>query len=54
MTDSPAQVIQTLLANPTNLQHVRSVTTPDVTYVSLSEDNPAEAILATQARNLDP
>jgi uncharacterized protein len=40
MTDSPAQVIQTLLANPTDLEHVRSVTTPDVTYVSLSEDNP--------------
>jgi ketosteroid isomerase-like protein len=40
MTDSPAQVIQTLLAKPTDLQHVRSLTTPDLTYVSLSEDNP--------------
>ncbi|HEY1448080.1 MAG TPA: hypothetical protein VGF33_06060, partial [Caulobacteraceae bacterium] len=37
---TPAQVIQTLLTKPTDLQHVRSVTTPDVTYVSLSEDNP--------------
>ena len=40
MTDSPAQVIQTLLTKPTDLQHVRSLTTRDVTYVSLSEDNP--------------
>jgi uncharacterized protein len=40
MTESPAQLIQTLLANPMDLEHVRSVTTPDVTYVSLSEDNP--------------
>lgn len=37
---TPAQVIQTLLTKPTDLQHVRSVTAPDVTYVSLSEDNP--------------
>ena len=40
MTPSPAQVIQTLLANPVELAMVKSVTTPDVTYVSLSEDNP--------------
>ena len=40
MTPSPAQVIQTLLANPLDLAIVKSVTTPDVTYVSLSEDNP--------------
>jgi ketosteroid isomerase-like protein len=37
---SPAQVIQTLLANPLDLAIVKSLTTPDVTYVSLSEDNP--------------
>jgi len=40
MTTSPAQVLQALLANPRDLANVTSVTTPDVTYVSLSEDNP--------------
>jgi hypothetical protein len=41
MTDSsPAQVIQMLLAKPTDRQHVKSLTTPDITYVSLSENNP--------------
>jgi uncharacterized protein len=40
MTNSPAQVIQTLLTKPTDPQHVKSLTTPDVTYVSLSENNP--------------
>ena len=40
MTNSPAQVIQTLLTKPTDPTHVRSLTTPDVTYVSLSENNP--------------
>ena len=40
MTTSPAQVLQTLLANPLDLANVRSVTTPDVTYVSLNDDNP--------------
>ena len=39
MTISPAQLVQTLLANPVDLANVRSVTAPDVTYVSLSEDN---------------
>ena len=39
MTISPAQIVQTLLANPVDLANVRSVTAPDVTYVSLSEDN---------------
>ena len=40
MSNSPAQLIQTLLSKPTDLQHVKSLTTPDVTYVSLSENNP--------------
>src|SRR6266571_2813898 len=40
MTTSPAQVLQALLANPRDLANVKSVTTPDVTYVSLNEDNP--------------
>src|SRR5882762_4383113 len=40
MTTSPAQILQTLLANPIDFANVKSVTTPDVTYVSLSENNP--------------
>lgn len=40
MTNSPVQALQTLLANPLDLQNVRSVTAPDVTYVSLNENNP--------------
>jgi len=40
VTTSPAQLIQALLANPRDLANVKSVTTPDVTYVSLNEDNP--------------
>jgi ketosteroid isomerase-like protein len=40
MTTSPAQVLQSLLSKPLDLAHVRSLTTPDVTYVSLSEHNP--------------
>src|SRR2546422_2090231 len=40
MTTSPARVLQALLANPRDLANVKSVTTPDVTYVSLNEDNP--------------
>ena len=40
MTTSPAQILQTLLANPIDLANVESVTTPDVTYVSLNENNP--------------
>src|SRR5437870_13683714 len=40
MTTSPAQVHQALLANRRDLANVKRVTTPDVTYVSLSEDNP--------------
>jgi uncharacterized protein len=39
MPTSSTQVVQTLLANPADLANVRSVTTPDVTYVSLNEDN---------------
>jgi uncharacterized protein len=36
----PIELVQTLLKNPTNLEHVRELTTPDVTYVSLNFDNP--------------
>src|SRR6476660_10581738 len=40
MSQSPVQLLQTLLSNPRDLALVKSVTTPDVTYVSLSEANP--------------
>ena len=34
------ELVQTLLSNPTNFEHVRGLTTEDVTYVSLNFDNP--------------
>ena len=37
---TPLELVQTLISNPTNLEHVRSLTTEDVTYVSLNFDNP--------------
>lgn len=37
---TPLELIQQLLSNPTNIEHVRSLTTADVTYVSLNFDNP--------------
>ena len=40
MTPSPTQVVQTLIASPRDLAVVKSVTTPDVIYVSLNENNP--------------
>jgi uncharacterized protein len=40
MSPSPTKVLQTLLANPVDLSNVKSVTTADVTYVSLNESNP--------------
>src|SRR5580692_11106900 len=40
MATSAAQILQALLANPVDLANVKSVTTSDVTYVSLNEDNP--------------
>ena len=40
MTTSPTQAIQALIANPRDLATVKSLTTPDVTYVSLNESNP--------------
>lgn len=39
MTASAAEVLQTLLANPRDLANVKKVTSPDVIYVSLSENN---------------
>lgn len=37
---NPLELLQALLSNPTDLAHVRSLTTEDVTYVSLNFDNP--------------
>jgi uncharacterized protein len=37
---TPLELVQALLSNPTNIEHVRSLTTEDVTYVSLNFDNP--------------
>jgi hypothetical protein len=37
---TPLELVQTLLSNPTNFEHVRGLTTEDVTYVSLNFDNP--------------
>jgi ketosteroid isomerase-like protein len=37
---TPLELLQALLSNPTNLDHVSRLTTPDVTYVSLNFDNP--------------
>jgi hypothetical protein len=36
---TPAELVQSLLSNPTNIEHVRSLTTEDVTYVSLNFNN---------------
>jgi len=37
---TPLELTQALLSDPTNLEKVRSLTTDDVTYVSLNFDNP--------------
>ena len=37
---TPLELVKALLSNPTNLKHVRGLTTDDVTYVSLNFDNP--------------
>ncbi len=40
MTRTALEVMTAILADPKNLDHVRSLVTPDVTYVSLNHDNP--------------
>jgi ketosteroid isomerase-like protein len=35
----PLELLQSLISNPTSIEHVRSLTTADVTYVSLNFDN---------------
>jgi hypothetical protein len=37
---TPLELVQTLISDPTNIEHVRGLTTEDVTYVSLNFDNP--------------
>jgi ketosteroid isomerase-like protein len=37
---TPLEVLQTLLSDPTNINLVRSLTTEDMTYVSLNFSNP--------------
>ena len=37
---TPLELVQALLSNPTNIDHVRGLTTSDVIYVSLNFDNP--------------
>src|ERR1700746_2608695 len=37
---SPSEVLSSILRNPTDLDHVRSLVTADVIYVSLNYDNP--------------
>ena len=37
---TPLELLQSLISNPTSIEHVRSLTTADVTYVSLNFDNP--------------
>ena len=38
--DDSIAAVRSLLADPTNLAHVRALTTPDIRYVSLNDDNP--------------
>jgi ketosteroid isomerase-like protein len=37
---TPLELVQALISNPTSIENVRSLTTEDVTYVSLNFDNP--------------
>lgn len=37
---TPLELVQALISDPTNIKQVRTLTTDDVTYVSLNFDNP--------------
>src|SRR5580704_4022778 len=37
---SPTEILSAILKNPTDIDHVQSLVTPDVTYVSLNYENP--------------
>jgi hypothetical protein len=39
MTMKPLEVMKAILDNPYDIENVRALTTPDVTYVSLNYDN---------------
>jgi hypothetical protein len=39
MMKTAVELVQALLSNPTNINHVRRLTTDDVTYVSLNHNN---------------
>ncbi len=41
MVIAPTEIVSAILDNPTDLDHVCSLVTEDVTYVSLNHDNPA-------------
>ena len=40
MTLTPAEVVASILDNPTDIEHLRALCAPDVIYVSLNYDNP--------------
>jgi len=40
MALAPTEIVAAILDNPTDLDHVRSLVTDDVTYVSLNYDDP--------------
>lgn len=40
MPSTPTEVVSQILANPTDIDHVRSLCAPDVVYVSLDYDDP--------------
>ncbi len=40
MPSTPAEVVKSILANPTDAEAIRALVAPDATYVSLSYDNP--------------
>jgi hypothetical protein len=37
---TPTEILASILERPTEIDHVRSLVTPDVTYVSLNYSNP--------------
>ena len=37
---SPTEILSAILDKPTDIDHVRSLVTPDITYVSLNYSNP--------------
>jgi hypothetical protein len=49
---TPLELLQALLSNPTDIEHVRSLTTEDVTYVSLNFENPELHKLTVTGRSL--